>query len=53
MTDSGLWNICVFRVMTFKRPEMTCKASEYLLIMNVDSFVPISLILLYYTTILP
>ena len=39
----------------FKRPEMTFKASEYLLIMNVDYFVPISFNLLYYTrvTLLP
>ena len=43
----------MFRVMTFKRPEMNSKASEYLLIMNVDSSVPISFNLLYYTTILP
>ena len=39
--------------MTFKRPEMTFKASEYFLIMNVDYFVSISSNLLYYTTILP
>ena len=53
MTNSGLWTICVLEVMTFNRPEMTSKASEYLVIMNVDYFVPISFNLLYYTTILP
>ena len=54
MTNSGLLTICVFsRVMTFKRPEMTFKASEYSLIMNVDYFVSISFNLLFYTTILP
>ena len=53
VTNSGLWTICVFRVMTFKRPEMTFKASEYFLIMNIDYFVSISFNLLYYTTILP
>ena len=42
VTNSGLWTICVFTVMTLKRPEMTFKASEYLLIMNFCSFVPIS-----------
>ena len=47
MTNSGLWTICVFRVMTYKK-----QASEYLLIMNVDYFVPIPFNLLYYTTIL-
>ena len=36
--------------MTFKGSEMTFKASEYLLIMNFDYFVPISFNLLYYTT---
>ena len=53
MTNSGLWTICVFWVATFKRPEMKFKASEYLLIMNSDYFVPISINLIYYTTILP
>ena len=42
----------MFRVVTFKRPEMIFKASEELLIMNFDYFVPISFNLLYYTTIL-
>ena len=32
VTNYGLWTICVFRVMTFKRPEMTFKASEYMVI---------------------
>ena len=53
MTNYGLYTTCVFRVMTLKRPEMTFKASEYLLIMNFDYFVPISFNLLYYATILP
>ena len=44
VTNSGLWTICVFRVMTFKRPGITFKASEYLLVMNFDYFVPISFI---------
>ena len=35
VTNSGLWTICVFRVMTFKRQGMTLKNSDYLLIMNV------------------
>ena len=39
--------------MTFKRPEMTFKASEYFLIMNVDFFVSISFNLLHYATTLP
>ena len=39
VTNSGLWTICVFRVMTFKRPELTFRASDYLLIMNFDYFV--------------
>ena len=34
--NSGLWTICVLKAMTFKRPEMTFKASDYLLIMNFD-----------------
>ena len=25
VTNSGLWTICVFKVMPFKRPEMTFK----------------------------
>ena len=53
VTNFGLWTICVFRVMTFKRPEITFKASEYFLIMNFDYFMSISFNLLYYTTILP
>ena len=53
MTNSGLWTICVLKIMTFKRPEMTFKASEYSLIMNVDYFVLIFFNLLCYTTILP
>ena len=52
VTNSGVWTICVFRVMTIKKPEMTFKASEYLLIMNFDSFVSISSNLLYYMTII-
>ena len=48
---SVLWTICVFRVMTIKRPEMTFKVSEYLLIMNLDYFVQISFNFLYNTTI--
>ena len=48
VTNSGLWTICVFRVVTFKRPEMTFKSSEYLLIMNFDYFVPISFTMLVY-----
>ena len=32
----------MFRVMTFKRPVMTFKASEYLLIINFLYLVPIS-----------
>ena len=44
-----LWTIRVFRVMTFKRLEMTYKASEYSLIMNFYYFVPICYITrLYY-----
>ena len=50
-TYSGLWTVCVFRVMTFNRPEMTFKAPEYWLIMNVDYFVPISFNMIYYTTL--
>ena len=53
VTNSGLWTICVFRAMTLKRTEMTFKASEYLLIVSLDYFVPISFNLLYYTIILP
>ena len=43
MTNSGLWTIYVFRVMTFNRPGMTFKASEYLLIMKFEYFVQIPL----------
>ena len=46
MTNSGLWTICVFRVMAFKIP-------EYFSIMNVDYFVSISFNSLYYTTKFP
>ena len=53
VTNSGLWTIFVFGVMTFKRPEMTFKASEYLLVMTFDYFGPISFNFLYYMTILP
>ena len=53
VTKSALWTMCVFRAVTFKRPETTFAASEYLLIMNFDYFVPISFNLLYYTTTVP
>ena len=43
----------VFRVMTFRRTEITFKASEYLVIMSFDYFVPFSFNFPYYTTILP
>ena len=44
VTNCGLWTICVFRVMTFKKPEMTFKASKYLLIRSFDYFLLFSIL---------